>query len=39
MNQLRAERIKRYRHYKMLIDQTFQRTVCDLLISEGATDE
>ena len=39
INQLRAERIKRYRHYKMLIDQTFQRTVCDLLISGGATDE
>ena len=39
INQLRAERIKRYRHHKMLIDQTFQRTVCDLLISGGATDE
>ena len=39
INQLRAERIERYRQYQVLIDQTFQRRVCDLLISESSTDE
>ena len=38
-NQMRAQRIKRYRQYQALIDQSFQRTVCNLLISGSSTDE
>ena len=39
INKIRAQRINRYRQYQMLIDQAFQRTVCNLLMSGGTTDE
>ena len=37
LNQMRAERIQRYRHYQTLIDEAFQSTICDLLTSEEIT--
>ena len=39
INQMRAQRIKRYRQYQALIDKSFQRTVCNLLISGSSKDE
>lgn len=38
LNQMRAERIRRYRHYQKLIDEAFQSTICDLLTAEETTD-